>query len=175
LSHAAGSNLGLGHGAINGGAGYTYFDPTKGHEFSAVAGFTYNFMKPTTNFQSGVDFHLDWGASQLLSKQFSFGLVGYARDGVKMNLQLIDRRHHSHRLSAASCNRRDAVIDSRATSATTAPNPLWRSPSSKQANTVLSSPKTDEDTDPRENALSGCELQFVQIWTISKSNIGMTL
>jgi hypothetical protein len=76
------ANLGLGHGAIDAGGGYTYFDPTKGHEFSAVAGFTYNFINPTTNYQSGVDFHLDWGASQFLSKQFFVGLVGYAYNQV---------------------------------------------------------------------------------------------
>jgi hypothetical protein len=76
------SNLGLGHGAIDAGGGYTYFNPATGHEFSAVAGFTYNFLNPTTNVQSGVDFHLDWGASQFLSKQFFVGLVGYAYDQV---------------------------------------------------------------------------------------------
>jgi hypothetical protein len=76
------SNLGLGHGAIDAGGGYTYLNPATGHEFSAVAGFTYNFMNPTTNVQSGVDFHLDWGASQFLSKQFFVGLVGYAYDQV---------------------------------------------------------------------------------------------
>ena len=76
------ANLGLGHGAIDAGGGYTYFNPATGHEFSAVAGFTYNFMNPTTNVQSGVDFHLDWGASQFLSKQFFIGLVGYAYDQV---------------------------------------------------------------------------------------------
>ncbi|MDB5626503.1 MAG: hypothetical protein JWR73_2305 [Tardiphaga sp.] len=71
------ANMGLGHAAIDGGGGYTYFDPTKGHEFSAVAGFTYNFMNQTTNYQSGVDFHLDWAVSQFLSKQFFLGAVGY--------------------------------------------------------------------------------------------------
>jgi hypothetical protein len=76
------SNLGLGHGAIDAGGGYTYFNPATGHEFSAVGGFTYNFVNPTTNVQSGVDFHLDWGASQFLSKQFFVGLVGYAYDQV---------------------------------------------------------------------------------------------
>jgi hypothetical protein len=76
------SNLGLGHGAIDAGGGYTYFNPATGHEFSAVAGFTYNFLNPTSNVQSGVDFHLDWGASQFLSKQFFVGLVGYAYDQV---------------------------------------------------------------------------------------------
>jgi hypothetical protein len=72
------ANLGLGHGAIDAGGGYTYLNPATGHEFSAVAGFTYNFINPTTQYQSGVDFHLDWGVSQFLSKQFFVGLVGYA-------------------------------------------------------------------------------------------------
>jgi hypothetical protein len=56
------SNLGIGHWAIDSGAGYTYFDPQKGHEFSAVAGFTYNFINPYTQYQNGVDFHVDWGS-----------------------------------------------------------------------------------------------------------------
>jgi len=72
------SNLGLGHGAIDGGGGYTYFNPATGHEFSAVAGFTYNFKNTDTQYQSGIDFHIDWGASQFLSKQVFVGLVGYA-------------------------------------------------------------------------------------------------
>ena len=79
-SSASLSNLGIGHGAIDAGGGYTYFNPATGHEFSAVAGFTYNFINPTTQYQSGADFHLDWGASQFLSKQFFVGLVGYAYD-----------------------------------------------------------------------------------------------
>src|SRR5882762_8683946 len=72
------SNLGLGHAAIDGGGGYTYFNPATGHEFSAVGGFTYNFKNQDTQYQSGIDFHIDWGASQFLSKQVFVGLVGYA-------------------------------------------------------------------------------------------------
>ena len=72
------ANLGIGHAAIDGGGAYTYFNPATGHEFSAVAGLTYNFLNPDTNYRNGVDFHLDWGASQFLSKQFFVGLVGYA-------------------------------------------------------------------------------------------------
>jgi hypothetical protein len=72
------ANLGIGHGAIDGGAGYTYFNPQTGHEFSAVGGFTHNFENPDTDYQSGVDFHLDAAASQFLSKQLMVGLVGYA-------------------------------------------------------------------------------------------------
>jgi hypothetical protein len=76
------ANLGLGHGAADGGFGYTYFDEKTGHEFSAVAGFTYNLANTSTNYQSGVDFHLDWGASQFLTKQWQVGLVGYFYDQV---------------------------------------------------------------------------------------------
>jgi len=72
------SNIGIGHGAIDAGAGYTYFDPQTGHEFSGVLGFTYNLINPSTQYQNGVDMHFDWGASQFLSKQVLVGLVGYA-------------------------------------------------------------------------------------------------
>ena len=72
------SNLGIGHGAIDAGGGYTYFNPATGHEFSGVLGFTYNFINPATQYQSGVDLHFDWGASQFLTKQVQVGLVGYA-------------------------------------------------------------------------------------------------
>ena len=71
------ANIGIGHGAIDGGGGYTYFDPKSGHEFTAVGGFTYNFINPSTNYQSGIDFHLDMAASQFLSKQLFVGAVGY--------------------------------------------------------------------------------------------------
>lgn len=72
------SNIGLGHGGIDLGGGYTYLDPAKSTEFSAVAGFTYNFKNPTTDYQSGVDFHFDWAASHFFSKQLFAGMVGYA-------------------------------------------------------------------------------------------------
>ena len=74
------ANLGIGHGAVDGGAGYTYFNPGTGREFSAVAGLTYNMENPSTSYQNGVDFHLDWGASQFLSKQVFVGPVGYFYD-----------------------------------------------------------------------------------------------
>jgi hypothetical protein len=63
-------------------AGYTYFDHPTGREFSAVAGLTYNLENASTNYQNGVDFHLDWAASQFLSKQFAVGVVGYLYDEV---------------------------------------------------------------------------------------------
>jgi hypothetical protein len=72
------SNIGIGHGAIDAGGGYTYFNPATGHEFSGVLGFTYNFKNTSTQYQNGVDMHFDWGASQFLTKQVQVGLVGYA-------------------------------------------------------------------------------------------------
>lgn len=71
------ANIGLGHGAIDAGGGYTYFNPQTGHELSGVLGFTYNLKNPDTQYQSGVDMHFDWGASQFLTKQVQVGLVGY--------------------------------------------------------------------------------------------------
>ena len=76
------ANIGIGHYALDGGAGYTYFDPQTGHELSAVAGLTYNYVNPYTNYQNGIDFHLDWGMSQFLSKQVLIGAVGYVYNQV---------------------------------------------------------------------------------------------
>jgi hypothetical protein len=71
------ANIGIGHGAIDGGGGYTYFNPQTGNELSGVLGFTYNFINPSTNVQSGIDSHFDWGASHFLTPNVSFGAVGY--------------------------------------------------------------------------------------------------
>ena len=71
------ANLGIGHGAIDFGAGYTYFNPHTGWEFSGVGGLTYNFKNPDTQYQSGIDFHFDWGASYFINHAIHLGLVGY--------------------------------------------------------------------------------------------------
>ena len=74
------ANIGIGHGAVDAGGGYTYFDPQSGHELSAMLGFTYNLINQGTQYQNGVDMHLDWGASQFLTKQLQIGVVGYLYD-----------------------------------------------------------------------------------------------
>jgi hypothetical protein len=54
------------------------FDPTSGHEFSAVTGVSYyNFVNPSTVYRNGIDWHIDWAASQFLSKTVQVGAVGY--------------------------------------------------------------------------------------------------
>ena len=72
------ANLSIGHGAMDGGAGYTYFDEKDGHEFTVVTGLTYNLVNPSTGYQNGIDWHLDWAASQFLTKTLQIGVVGYA-------------------------------------------------------------------------------------------------
>ncbi len=72
------ANTGLGFNGWDSGLGYTYLDPTKGHEFSATFGVTYNNVNHDTGYQNGVDYHLDVAAAQFLNKQFYVGAVGYA-------------------------------------------------------------------------------------------------
>ena len=72
------ANLGIGHGTIDAGGAYTYLNPATGNEFSATAGFTYNFKNPDTQYRNGIDFHFDWGAAHFVSKQVFVGLAGYA-------------------------------------------------------------------------------------------------
>ena len=65
------ANIGTSHWSVDGGGGYTYFNAKSGREFSAVVGFTYNFENTDTDYQNGIDSHLDWGASQFLSEQLA--------------------------------------------------------------------------------------------------------
>ena len=66
-----------GFAAIDAGAGYTYFDPKAGNEFSVVAGLTYSAPNRDLQYQNGIDFHIDWAASKFLTKTFQVGVVGY--------------------------------------------------------------------------------------------------
>ncbi len=71
------ATIGINHWSADIGGGYTYLNMKTGREFSAVLGLTYNFENSDTDYQSGIDAHLDWGASQFLSEQVHIGLVGY--------------------------------------------------------------------------------------------------
>ena len=76
------ANIGIGHGAVDGGGGYTFYDAKKGGEFSVVTGLTYNLINPSTNYQNGLDWHLDWALSQSVSKEIYVGAVGYIYDQI---------------------------------------------------------------------------------------------
>jgi hypothetical protein len=71
------ANIGLGFWAIDGGGGYTYYDTKTGWEFSAVVGLTYNFENTSTDYQNGIDSHLDWSVSKFLSPAWEAGIAGY--------------------------------------------------------------------------------------------------
>jgi hypothetical protein len=71
------ATMGIGHWAADAGAGYTYYNEQAGFEWSAVFGFTYNFINPYTQYQSGIDAHLDWSVSPYVSENMYFGAVGY--------------------------------------------------------------------------------------------------
>jgi hypothetical protein len=71
------SNIGIGHGAIDGGGAYTYLNTKAGTEASMTLGFTGNFQNPSTRYTNGIDSHLDLGAAQFLSERFFIGAVGY--------------------------------------------------------------------------------------------------
>lgn len=71
------ANLSPGYSAVDSGFGYTYLNPATGHELSVVAGFTLNGTNDALQYRNGIDFHVDWAASQFISKSVHVGLAGY--------------------------------------------------------------------------------------------------
>jgi hypothetical protein len=71
------ANLSFGFTAVDVGAGYTYLNPQTGHEFSVVGGLTYSGVNSALQYQNGIDAHIDWAASQFISKSVHVGLAGY--------------------------------------------------------------------------------------------------
>jgi hypothetical protein len=71
------ANIGIGHGAIDAGGGYTYFNVESGTEYSAVLGVTYNWTNTHTDYKNGIDSHLDWAASRFVSSEWELGVAGY--------------------------------------------------------------------------------------------------
>lgn len=75
--HTRLANLSLGFVAVDSGIGYTYLNPQTGNEFTVVGGLTYNFINPYTQYQNGIDTHVDWAASHFLSQSVLVGFGGY--------------------------------------------------------------------------------------------------
>jgi len=76
------ANAGFNHWGIDNAAAFTWLDPKIGLELSAMAGFTYNWENPTTDYKTGTEFHLEYAAVQNFSKRFAFGINGYFYDQV---------------------------------------------------------------------------------------------
>jgi hypothetical protein len=71
------ANVGIGHGAVDAGGGYTYYVDEVGLTWSSVLGFTYNLENHTTAYRSGIDSHLGWGLSKSISTNWRGGVAGY--------------------------------------------------------------------------------------------------
>ena len=76
------ANIGFNRWAIDNAAAFTWLDPKIGLELSAMAGFTYNFENPTTDYKTGTEFHIEYAAVQNFSKRFALGINGYFYDQV---------------------------------------------------------------------------------------------
>ncbi len=73
-------NLSRNYYSIDTVTSLTWIDLQKGLEISLVPGLMYNFDNPTTNYQTGLEFHLDFMANFYLSQTFALGLHGYVYD-----------------------------------------------------------------------------------------------
>lgn len=76
------ANIGFNRWAIDNSAAFTWLDPKVGLEISALAGFTYNWENPATDYKTGTEFHLEFAAVQNFSKRFGLGINGYFYDQV---------------------------------------------------------------------------------------------
>jgi hypothetical protein len=56
---------------------FTWFDPKIGLDLSLAVGATFSQENAATQYKTGDEFHLEWAATQYLSKEFSIGAVGY--------------------------------------------------------------------------------------------------
>lgn len=76
------ANAGFNRWAIDNAAAFTWLDPEIGLEVSAIAGLTYNWENPTTQYKSGSEFHLEYSVVQNFSKQVALGVNGYYYDQI---------------------------------------------------------------------------------------------
>jgi hypothetical protein len=74
--------MGFNRWAIDNAAAFTWLDPKIGLELSAMAGFTYNWENPATDYKTGTEFHVEYAAVQNFSKRFALGINGYYYDQV---------------------------------------------------------------------------------------------
>lgn len=70
-------NLGRNYWSFDPTISWTWLQPAKGHEVSAVAGFMVNTENPATDYDSGDAFHLDFTIAQHVTKRLAVGVEGY--------------------------------------------------------------------------------------------------
>lgn len=69
-------NIGMNYWTFSPTLSYTYFDPTRGIDFSATAGIDFNTKNPDTDYTSGALAHVDATLMQYLNKKFAIGVLG---------------------------------------------------------------------------------------------------
>lgn len=69
-------NIGMNYWTFSPTLSYTYFNPTRGVDFSVVAGIDFNTKNPDTDYTSGALAHIDASLMQYLNKKFAIGVLG---------------------------------------------------------------------------------------------------
>ena len=70
-------NIGLNYWSFDTVAAVTWFDPSKGLEFSIAPGIMVNTENTATNYRTGTEFHVDFTVNQFVSANFAIGIKGY--------------------------------------------------------------------------------------------------
>jgi hypothetical protein len=71
------ANIGFNRWAVDINSAVTWLDPKLGLEISVGTGFTFNHENPTTDYETGTEFHLEYAVVQNFSKHFALGVNGY--------------------------------------------------------------------------------------------------
>lgn len=70
-------NIGLNRPAADLTWGFSYLEPTTMLEFSAAAGVTFNARNTATDYQTGLEGHLEWAIGKKIGQQLTLGVAGY--------------------------------------------------------------------------------------------------
>lgn len=143
------ASMGLGHWATDAGVGYTYLNEQVGFEWSAVVGFTYNFINPYTQYRSGIDAHLDWAISPYLTEKLHIGAVGYVYNQVTGDSGAAPRSAGSDHASPGSGRRSGFSFQSRIATDTSISEPI---PSSTPRTGSKDGPHTSRSPSRQRNA-----------------------
>lgn len=70
-------SIGLNRPAVDAGWAFTMIEPDSKVQFNGIAGLTYNFENPDTDYTSGAEFHFEWALAKDFGNGLIVGLVGY--------------------------------------------------------------------------------------------------
>lgn len=71
------ASTGLNRPAIDAGWAFTWIEPESKIQVNGQAGITYNFENTATDYQSGMELHLDWAIGKDFGNGLTLGVVGY--------------------------------------------------------------------------------------------------